>query len=490
MNSASLLMPALRHDATHGFAHLRDHIDDCLELGVGGFLIYGGAAVEVGALTADLRARSRVNLLLAADVERGAGQQFAGCLALPPFGALGSIGDPDVMRRAARITARELKALGLNWAFAPVCDLDVPPFSPIVGTRAIGDNAPAVATMVAEWIDACQAEGVLACAKHFPGHGRADGDSHVALPRVIASAEQLWSTDLAPFRSAIDAGVASMMTAHVAYPSLDPTNAPATLSHALLTEFARGVLQFDGLLVSDALEMDGVLAAGTETEVAIAAIRAGCDVLLSPMDVEGTAQALAAASITGAIDPERLRDAMQRRDRWAQWGHPHGGRDATLDDVAWARQQADRAVHLVRGVLPLMGHAAEIVQVDDDAGGPWPVPSRDRFAGTLRALDVDAVRVDEPTAHTKVPMLVAVYADVIAWKGADGVSAFAQAQVHRALAVAREQGRESCVVLFSHPRHAAELASAANVLCAWGGEAPMQEAAARVLARGLLRRVD
>ncbi|MBI3567379.1 MAG: glycosyl hydrolase family 3, partial [Gemmatimonadetes bacterium] len=296
MNTAALLMPSLRHDATHGFAHLRDHIDDCLELGVGGFLIYGGSAVEVGALAADLRARSRINLLLAADVERGVGQQFAGCLALPPFGALGSLGDVDVMRRAARITARELKQLGLNWAFAPVCDLDVAPYSPIVGTRAIGDNAPAVAAMVAEWIDACQAEGVLACAKHFPGHGRADGDSHVALPTVFASADQLWTTDLLPFRAAIDAGVASMMTAHVAYPSLDPGNAPATLSHALLTEFARRVLEFDGLFVSDALEMDGVLAAGSESEVAIAAVAAGCDVLLAPMDVEGTAQALAGAS--------------------------------------------------------------------------------------------------------------------------------------------------------------------------------------------------
>lgn len=481
-------MPSLRHDATRGFAHLGDHIDDCLEVGVGGFLIYGGTATEVRALAADLRARSRLDLLLAADVERGVGQQFAGCLALPPFGALGALGDGDVMRRAARITARELKALGLNWAFAPVCDLDVAPFSPIVGTRALGGNPAAVAAMAAEWIDACQAEGVLACAKHFPGHGRADGDSHVTLPSVIASADQLWSSDLVPFRAAMDAGVASIMTAHVAFPSLDATNAPATLSHAMLTAFARGELEFDGLIVTDALEMDGVLAAGTEAQVAIAAVAAGCDVLLAPMDVVGTARALGAACASGAIDAERLREALARRDRWARWGHPHGGRDASLDDVAWARQTADRAVHLVRGVLPLVGQAAEIVLVDDDAGGPWPVPSRARFAETLAALDVDAPTVAEPTAHTNVPVLVAVYADVIAWKGADGVSNVAQAQVHRALAVARAQGREACVVLFAHPRHAERLADAANVVCAWGGEAPMQEAAARVLSRGVVTR--
>lgn len=488
MNTAALLMPSLRHDATRGFAHLSDHIDDCLELGVGGFLIYGGAAADVRALAADLRARSRLDLLLAADVERGAGQQFAGCLALPPFGALGSLGDADVMRRAARITARELKALGLNWAFAPVCDLDVAPYSPIVGTRALGGNASTVAAMAAEWIDACQAEGVLACAKHFPGHGRADGDSHVTLPTVRVSADQLWGSDLVPFRAAIDAGVASIMTAHVTYPSLDATNAPATLSHAMLTEFARGELEFDGLIVTDALEMDGVLAAGSEAQVAIGAIAAGCDVLLAPMDVEGTAQALAAACASGTIGAERLRNALARRERWAQWGHPYGGRDATLDDVAWARQSADRAVHIVRGVLPLVGQAAEIVLVDDDAGGPWPVPGRERFAATLGALDVRAPTVAEPSAHTKAPVLVAVYADVIAWKGAGGVSPVAQARVHRALAVARAQGREACVVLFSHPRHAEQLTDAANILCAWGGEAPMQEAAARVLARGIVTR--
>ncbi len=477
-------MPALRHDAAHGFSHLQDHIDDCLELGVGGFLIYGGAATDVAALTHDLRLRSRIPLLLAADVERGAGQQFTGCLALPPFGALGSLDDAEVMRRAARITARELKSLGLNWAFAPVADLDIAPYSPIVGTRAIGGTPQTVATLVAEWIDACQAEGVLACVKHFPGHGRADGDSHVALPSVFAGAEDLWNTDLAPFRAAIDAGVASLMTAHVSYPSLDPSNAPATLSAPLLGELLRGVLEFDGLVVSDALEMDGVLAAGSEAEIVIAAMRAGCDVLLSPMDVSAAAQALAVASITGGIDEARLEDAVARRDRWAQWSHPHGGREASLDDVAWARQMADRAVHLVRGVFPRIEHRVEIVEVDDDAGGPWPVPARDRFAAMLHALEVEASEVPEPTPHADAPVLIALYADVIAWKGADGLSAFAQARVHEALAVARAQGREACVVLFSHPRHAEEIADAANVVCAWGGEAPMQEAAARVLMRG------
>ena len=192
MNVASLLVPALRWDAAHGFEYLRDFIDEALELGVGGFLIFGGTRQSVRTLAADLHERSRVPLLLASDVERGAGQQFAGCIGLPPFAALGESRNPDVLRRAARITARELKQLGLNWALAPVCDLDVAPFSPIVSTRALGSNATDISELLMEWVDACQAEGVLACAKHFPGHGRTDGDSHVTLPVVRASAEQLW----------------------------------------------------------------------------------------------------------------------------------------------------------------------------------------------------------------------------------------------------------------------------------------------------------
>ena len=489
MNTAALLIPALRYDAAFGFRHLQDHIDDCLELGVGGFLIYGGSAAEVTALTEDLRRRSSLPLLLAADVERGAGQQFADTLALPPFGALGSLGDVDIIRRAARITARELKRVGLNWAFAPVCDLDVAPFSPIVNTRAAGGDAATVAAAVSEWIDACQAEGVLACAKHFPGHGRADGDSHVMLPSVLAGAEQLWRDDLLPFRAAVDAGVASMMTAHVTYASLDATGEPATLSKPLLTELLRGVMEFDGLLVSDALEMDGILAVGNEADVAVRAINAGCDVLLSPLNVELTARALDRAVQEGHIHSERLREALERRQRWAQWAHPSGGREASLDDVAWARQVADRTVHVARGAAPRVGEAVEIVLVDDDAGGPWLVPNRTRFGAMFHAFHVNAMVVAEPSAGTKVPVLVALFADVVAWKGADGVSEEGVQRAQRALDVAAHQGREGCVVLFSHPRHAALFDASTNVVCAWGGEAPMQEAAARVIAsRSLVRR--
>jgi len=480
---APLLVPALRWDSGHGFTHLRRAIDDALGVGVGGFLLFGGPRGAVAELTAELHERSEIPLLIAADAERGAGQQFEGCVALPPLGALGYLNDGAGMRRAGQVTARDLKRTGLNWALAPVCDLDFAPGNAIIGTRAAGHDPAAVGALIEEWIDGCQSEGVMACAKHFPGHGRADADSHATLPSVTVGATWLEQDDLAPFRSALDAGVASVMTAHVAFPALDASGVPATLSAPILTSLLRGAMEFDGLIVSDALEMRGVLAAGSEQEVAVRATAAGCDVLLAPTDVAGVARALDRAAQRGELSAERARDALERRERWALWARPGPGREPSLDDEIWSRHVADAAAHVVRGAIPRVGHAVEIVQVDDDAGGPWPVPSRTHFVDALGALEIEANVFDLHPSGTRVPVLIAAFADAVAGRGAGGFSRASCDRIERAAATAHEQKRESLVVLFSHPRHAAQIPSAPNVLCAWGGERPMQAAAARVIAR-------
>jgi beta-glucosidase-like glycosyl hydrolase len=484
-DAASLLVPALRWDAGYGFRHLADFIDDALDAGVGGFLVLGGTREAVAELLANLHARSRLPLLIATDAERGAGQQFEGCTGLPPLGALTALGDPDVLRRAARITARELKALGANWALAPVCDLDVPPRNPIVGTRAAAGDPERAGALLAEWIDACQAEGVLACAKHFPGHGGADGDSHRALAVTRKSAEWLWRDELAPFRHAVEAGVASVMTAHVAYPSLDAGGSPATLSRPMLADLLRGQLGFEGLVVSDSLEMDGVLSAGSESQVAVRAIVAGCDVLLAIADPQGVAAHLERAMRDGVLSEARVREAVERRAQWALWARPvTEPRTVTLDDLMWARQVADRAVCVIRGNSPRFAEAVEMVLVDDDSGGQSTVPERAHLAATFQALGVDAPVVAEPTPRTRVPVLIAAFDDVVAWKGRTGFSDASRATIERTLSIAKAQRRDACVVLFAHPANAEEFPGAANVVCAWGGERPMQEAAARVLVRG------
>ena len=483
MTLASLLVPALRWDNEHGFSHLRRAIDDALSARVGGFLFFGGPRAAAAELAAELHTRSSVPLLLAADAERGAGQQFDGCVALPPLGALGFLDDPAGMRRAGQITARDLRRTGLNWALAPVCDLDVAPGNTIIGTRAAGGDPARVGALIAEWIDGCQSEGVMACAKHFPGHGRADADSHATLPSATIGVTALERDDLAPFRDALDAGVASVMTAHVAYPALDPSGAPATLSAPILSGLLRGAMGFDGLVVTDALDMRGVRAVGTEQEIAVRAIAAGCDLLLAPEDALALARALDDAAHRGDLDEERVRCALDRRDRWALWARPGAGREPSLDDEMWSRQAADATVHLVRGAIPRIGDAVEVVLVDDDSGGPWPHPDRAFFAQALGALEVEANVLDASATGTRVPVLIAAFADVVAGRVEPGFSSRSRDRIERASAVAHEQNRDSLVVLFSHPRHAAQLPGAPNVLCAWGGDRPMQAAAARVIAR-------
>src|ERR687886_2330326 len=202
-DTAQLVLPAIRWDPARGYAGERPLIERALGLGVGGFILFGGDQDAVRTLTKELRHRSRVPLLIAADMERGAGQQFAGATGLPPLAAIASLNDVDAVRKAARLTAREARTLGVTWDYAPVCDLDIVPENPILGTRALGSDPTRVARLAVEWIKACQGEGVLACAKHFPGHGRTRADSHIELPVVNASKRELLEADLIPFRAAI-----------------------------------------------------------------------------------------------------------------------------------------------------------------------------------------------------------------------------------------------------------------------------------------------
>ena len=484
--AAELLVPAIRwHDDGTGYAAEREGIERALELGVGGVMLFGGPVAAVRELTAELRERSRIPLLVAADMERGAGQQFSGATGLPPLAALGSLGDLDAVRRAARLTAQEARDLGINWCCAPVCDLDLEPQNPIIGTRAFGADPGLVFEQVAEWIDGCQAEGVLACAKHFPGHGRTRSDSHAGLPVVTASANELHSIDLAPFRTAIDAGVASVMTAHVSYPSLDASGAAATLSSPILHDLLRTRLGFDGLVVTDALIMEGVLASGSEAQASVAALAAGCDLLLYPGDLSGVERALTQAVRAGQLDPEALRAATRRRARWADWAAVGvRGTAPTETDTEWAAIDAERCIHLVRGARTFpLGAATDVAIVDDDLGGPYPAPSREPFVRALGAFGarVQTVEALSPDLHS--PLVIALFGDVRAWKGRPGYSSAALARVAALCEQATMQARDALVVQFSHPRHASAIPPCAAVVCAWGGDAAMQEAAARWLLR-------
>lgn len=445
-------------------------MERALETGVGGFIIFGGEAAAVRELTDELHARSPHPLLIASDLERGAGQQFRGATPLPPAAALGALDEPDTVRRAAEITAREGRALGVNWIYAPVADIDLEPENPIIGTRAFGTDPEHVARMVAAWIRGCAEGGALSCAKHFPGHGRTLGDSHIERPSVAHGRTDL-DVDLLPFREAVRAGVDSMMTAHVSYPALDPSGAPATLSHPILGDLLRGEMGFAGMAVTDALIMEGFVEDLDEGAAAVIAIAAGCDVLLYPQDTPAVVSALEAALGEGRLPTTRVQEALARiAAAIGRISGPSAGEWGREEDRRWSLRTAVRALQIARGTPRLPGGAVRIEEVEDDLGGPYPPYPRTAFPAALRAAGVELRDDGAP--------LVAIYSDIRAWKGRPGLSTAARERVATIL----DRHPDAPVVLFSHPRLAAEIPSARALLVGWGGEALMQEAAAAWLA--------
>lgn len=284
---------------------------------VGGVIVFRAKWPGIRGTLDRLQAASDVPLLVASDLERGIGQQVRGATRFPHAMTAGHTPDPErAAATLARATAREARAAGIHLAFAPVADVHLSAENPIIGPRAFAETPEAVARCVDAYIRAAQAEGLLTCAKHFPGHGRTVTDSHDALPVVDATAEALHRTDLVPFQRAIDAGVETVMTAHVAYPTIDDTGRPATASAPILQDLLRRTMGFTGCVVSDSLLMEGIQAdAGGETDPGAQAaylVNAGVDLLLDPQEPAAVLDGLVAAVEDGTLSRDRLDEAFRR----------------------------------------------------------------------------------------------------------------------------------------------------------------------------------
>ena len=460
MTRARLVFPALR--ARNGvFTHERAKIKAALAAGVGGFILFGGTRAAVKALTRALGRQVERGLLFGSDLERGPGQQFRGLTELPPPAAVGFVDDLDATYTAGMITGSEAVAAGVCWAFAPVCDLDLEPLNPIVQTRSFGPDAMRVGAHAARWIAGCQEHGVMACAKHYPGHGRATTDSHEGLPVVRTSAIELRLTDGIPFGAAVQAGVGSVMSAFVAYPGWDDSGSAAAFSKPILG-YLRDPLGFKGLVVTDAFIMGGATAAQSEGPAAVAAVGAGCDALLYPTDWQAVIRAL------DAVPDDRAEEAIARVDAAAhQWCRSEVGTvnpQFYIDHQQFADRLADRAVHLLRGEPPRLAGPWSVEIVDDDVGGPYSIAPRDVFG---KALGVT------PGRRPGVSRVILVYSEPRSWKGRGDLGARSVAQLERLAPSAK------LVVLFGHPRLAAQIPGEAPIVCAWHGQALMQRAAAR-----------
>jgi beta-N-acetylhexosaminidase len=296
-----------------------------LESGLGGVVLFAFNVrdpEQLAALTASLRAE-REGLLVAVDeeggdvtrVEAASGSSFPGNL------ALGAVDDTVLTRRVAAAIGGELAAVGVNLDLAPVADVAFDPASGIVGVRSFGSDPQLVARHVAAFVDGLQSAGVAACAKHFPGHGEVAADSHVELPTAPTDRETLFARALPPFAAAVEAGVRAVMTAHIRFPALD--DEPATLSAPLLG-LLRSELGFDGLVITDALEMRAISGTVGLEEGAVRALGAGADALClgaerTPEEVERIHAAIVAAVRAGRLPEARLREAAGRVAATAEW---------------------------------------------------------------------------------------------------------------------------------------------------------------------------
>ena len=434
-----------------------------LDLGVGGFIVFGGTIDDVRGFIRELVTYAGRPLLIGSDLERGAGQQVEGLTEFPPPGALGSLGDFSAVQTAGFTTATEARSVGINWIFAPVADLDIEPENPIVQSRSFGSNAEAAAHCVADWVESCQRGGALACVKHYPGHGRTTTDSHAGLPLVSAPLEAL-ELDHLPFREAVKRGVASVMTAHVAYTALDPSGTPATFSAPILQRLRS--TGFDGLIVTDAMIMEGAKR-GNEASAAVDILRAGVDILLYPQNAAAVVAGLRDGVAKGLLSADRL-DASLRRYEAALFS---ASQPAAHPPVAPAESQAiaDRLLQrgMIRGSKPPLRFPLDLTIIDDDVGGPFP-PN----PGVLIPAELRAAGAQVGTGGSRI---VVVFAEPRGWKSRAGFSETAARQL-----LERAPGAD-LIVLFGHPRLVEAIPGPAPVLVAWHRQRLMQGAVVRWL---------
>jgi beta-N-acetylhexosaminidase len=289
-----------------------------LELGVGGVVLFARnveGPAEVATLTRELKRTAQAKLLVAVDQEGGSVARLrTGFTRLPPLRALGDAGDATLARELGRLVGSELAAVGIDWNFAPVLDVDTNPHNPVIGARSLGSDPERVATLGAAFAHGLVDAGVAACGKHFPGHGDTRQDSHHELPRLPHALERLERVELVPFERAVRAGIPSLMTAHIVFEALDRER-PASMSAAVVRGLLRERLGFEGVVVTDDLEMKAIADHFTVEQVAVGALAAGVDVLLVCHDAELASRAIDAivrAVESGTVAEEILNAAFRR----------------------------------------------------------------------------------------------------------------------------------------------------------------------------------
>ncbi|MDH6123332.1 beta-N-acetylhexosaminidase [Kitasatospora sp. GP82] len=389
-----------------------------LAAGLGSVALFGRNVTDpeqLAALTAALRSENP-DVLVAIDeeggdvtrLEAGSGSSWPGNL------ALGAIDDPALTRDVARELGRALAACGVNYNWAPSADVNSNPRNPVIGVRSFGADPGLCARHTAAWVEGLQSVGVAACAKHFPGHGDTAVDSHLGLPVVDVDVDLLRSRDLVPFMAAIEAGAKAVMTAHIMIPALDPT-LPATLSRAVLSDLLRGSLGYQGLIVTDGIEMGAIADTYGTGEGTVLALIAGADAicvgggLADEETVLHLRDAIVEAVRARRLSEERLADAAQRVRGLGNWARIEAQGELAEPDLAIGLRAARRALRVVRAPGAAVAPVTERpyvasfspqanIAVGDET--PWGVAGMlaARFPGTRTARFGPDIELDEVEA--------------------------------------------------------------------------------------------
>ncbi len=481
---------------------------------VGGILMSIGSPIEMAVKLNALQRMSTLPLLVGADLETGAGMRarggyfvpngvdLGGATLFPPNMAIGATGDTALAYTEGRVTALEGRALGIHIEFAPVLDVNNNPGNPVINTRSYGEDPHAVARLGSAFIRGVQENGMIATAKHFPGHGDTETNSHLALPVVNVSRARLDSVELVPFRAAIKSGVGGFMTFHGSMPVLDSSGAPGTLSAAVVSGLLRNQLGFDGVVISDAMDMRGVTDKYGADEAVKRAVAAGVDVLIQPIDAPTAINAVLAGVSEGRYTEARVSQSARRilaikhqlgldRDRVVSLDSLR----AIVGDsahVAAARATAERSITLVRDSLKLLPLAARpgtrvlsitIATRNDLAAG---TAFNAELQRAIPGLRTEFVMSDDPAVNYPRLTSMADSADVTIVSSYVGqrwnvTSVSAPQAFADWMGQLSSRGRKVMVVAFGNPYLLQQIPGVPDYMVAWGGAPVSQEAAACAL---------
>lgn len=475
---------------------------------VGGVIMSLGSPIEVAEKINALQRHAALPLLVASDVEPGLGRLEGGVFApgsllagsatvLPSNMAIGATRRIEHARAAGHITGEESRAIGIHLAFAPTVDVNNNPANPVINVRSFGEDPLLVAAMSAAFVEGVQDAGVAATLKHFPGHGDTDVDSHNALPVIRASRDRLDAVELVPFRAAIDAGVAAVMSAHIALPRVTRDSVPATLAPSVLTGLLRDTLGFTGLVLTDAMDMRGIVDGYGAGESSVLAVQAGADVLLMPPNVAAAIDAVVAAVERGQITPERIAQSARRilemKLRTGAIQRPIVPLDS-LREVVGQRAHRERAVSIAQDAITLLRDERRQLPLataqpallltyaseNDITAGRW-------FQGELRGalLASRSARVTPATPRDRLdsiarstpdPIVIATFVRTI-----EGEGRFAVAEHVARWIDSMATTRPVTVVAFSSPYVLREFPRVSGYVAVYGRGEAMERAAARAL---------